>query len=372
MKIAVFYDLEKGGAWETVKQNIKFLTKNKEFVDIFSTKKDELKLFSNNYYVFENPHTNNVIDHLYSVLFKIRINQKKIANIINKNQYDLILIYPSIITQAPYLLRFLNSKNLNKTIYILHEPKREFYETTSYDYYQWKRIMSRLIRLPIKYIDKKNCSYAKHIISNSYYSKYIIQKIYNKNSYVIYPGMIQQTPNIKTIKNFKNILSVGMFSKIKGHHISFNQIAHKNITLNILGRKSQEFKYINNLAFLYNTRLKILITEDNKIKNKIYKKHSIFLANQINEPFGLTTLEAADQNCFVLGLNLGGTPEIIRHGLNGLLYPQFSLLYSQKTLDYILKHNKLEIIKTTKINWQSYSQKISKYYINKIKNEPNY
>ena len=59
----------------------------------------------------------------------------------------------------------------------------------------------------------------------------------------------------------------------------------------------------------------------------------------MNEPFGITTLEAQGKGLFCLGINNGGTPEIVRHGLGGFLYPNTRSI-SQKVLDHFLKYQK--------------------------------
>ena len=80
----------------------------------------------------------------------------------------------------------------------------------------------------------------------------------------------------------------------------------------------------------------ITIADTNdKEKDNLYKNYSIYLANSQNEPFGITSLEATSNNCLVLGKNEGGTPEIIKNGINGYLYSNIN--EARKILKQILK-----------------------------------
>jgi len=81
------------------------------------------------------------------------------------------------------------------------------------------------------------------------------------------------------------------------------------------------------------------------------------MANQINEPFGLTTLEAVNYNNFVFGLNIGGTSEIIQNGLNGILYPN-NIYFSKKIINKYLNKKSLIVYKTCIINWKTSVKKI--------------
>ena len=227
--------------------------------------------------------------------------------------------------------------------------------------------MTRLIRLPIKYIDWKNCQYAEHIISNSKFTAKKLKKIYNKNSIVIYPGLKPIKPKDISIKNNKKILSVGQLSKIKGHDYSINQLSKISDNLTILGRETIETRKIYELAKKKKVFLKIIQTENEKVKNDLYKYYSIYLANNSNEPFGITTLEATSNNCLVLGKREGGTPEIIKNGVNGYLYSNSN--EARKILKKILSQDKLIFKQINTIDWKYTSDKILEYYYKHIKNE---
>jgi len=362
MNIAIFHNLKKGGALNSIIFPLKYLKQNNK-IDIYCFKKNIPQNLVDNFHFYNLKETKNLFQNLFQILFELKEINKKIAEDINKNKYDLILIFPCLLTQSPYILRYL--KNKEKVIYFFTESKREFYENTSFNYWTFKKILTRLIRLPIKYIDKKNCKFAKHIICNSKFTAKNLKRIYKKKSTVIYPGLKPIIPKKIIIKNNKKILSVGQLSKIKGHDFSIKQIQGISKELIILGRETEETQQIKKIAKQNNVFLKLIQTENDFEKDKTYKKNSIYLANNLNEPFGITTLEATSNKCLVLGKKEGGTPEIIKNGVNGFLYS--TLTEARKILKKVMSQEKLTLFQINTIDWKYTSDRILEYYNKHIK-----
>ncbi len=373
MKICIFHNLPDGGARHSLYEIVKYLHKTNKidlytFQDIYT--KD--KTYFNEITSVKLKNTNNIFGHVIQSLFELRIKSKEISEKISSKNYDLIIIFPCYITQSPYLLQFLSDKS--KVLYIFAEQKREYYEKTSADYYSLKKIISRTIRSPIKYIDIYNCRKAEHIICNSYYSKSVISKIYNKNAHVIYPGLEFIKPQKKLLNLNTNypIVSVGLLSYFKGHADSIKILTKSNFQLKIIGKiyNIDEYLYFKNLSNKFKTNVDFNLNTNDKEKIIFLKESTLYFANNLYEPFGLSTLEAADYFMFILGYNIGGTPEIIKSGLNGMLYPK-NIHLGKKTLQLIEKYTQLPIYKITKINWASTSAKIIEYHKN-INHEPIY
>jgi len=362
MKICVFHNLKPGGALNEALEIINILSKNNQ-VHIYSHNKS-IRHPKSKLFLFPINKTENIFQHLHQAIFELNKSELHIANLINSRKYDFIIIFPCIIVQTPHILKYIDKNH----IYFFTEPKREFYEMTNFDHYSIKKMLARIIRFPIKIIDKINCKKAINIATNSYYSNHQLFKIYNKKGFVLYPGLKNNKPKLIMVKNNKNIISIGQVSMIKGHDFSIKQLSKTKHTLNIIGRYSIDKDFLINLSNQLKTKLKIYNTENNKLKNKLLLKHSMYLANQLNEPFGISTLEACNNNRILLGKNEGGTPEIIKHGLNGLLYPN-SIHISRNVLSDNLKDTKY-IYNTSKINWKHTTQSLLRLY-HYLKNEPN-
>lgn len=346
-KIAIFHNLNPGGGLNIIKSIVPILSKRGILIDIYSHKKLPINGSNKNYY-YPIKTTKNSIQQLIQTFFELNKVQKQISEKIVNKSYDYIFVFPCNIIQSPHILKYLPSK---KTYYFFLEPKREFYEKSSFDYYTPKRILSRLIRYPIKILDIINCKSTRNIIADSIYTKNNLKKIYNKKSIVVYPGMKFIKPEKITIKNNNKFLSLSILTMLKGHHISA-QLVPK---IEIYGEMSHENirKYIpKNISI--NTKI------DQKDKNNIYKRFSFFLANQIKEPFGLTTLEAITNNCYVFGSNESGTSEIINSNVNGILLPINNLELSKKIINFISHKKTITFQKTCIINWNNTVNQILK------------
>lgn len=354
-KIAIFHNLKKGGALLLLTK-LSYELKKRYIVDIFtysSEKIDKTCYDHLRYYPIKK--TKNVLECLVQ-LFELKRLNKQIAKEIDNNNYVRLIIFPCLITQSPLIIKFVKH---TKNLYIFTESKREFYENTSFDHYSPKRLVARLVRLPIKIIDRINCQKAKNIISISYFSQHILAKIYSKKSLVVQPGIQEIKVKKYKLLNNKKFLSVGLLSRIKGHDFSLNQLKGQINILTVLGRKNEDAEKIINLARKNKIELRLISTESNPRKDNLYQKHTIYLANQNNEPFGLSTLEACQNKCYVIGKNSGGTPEIIKHGLNGFLYPE-SINLARKSVKLIKRKKYLTLNTTCNINWKSTTDKIIK------------
>lgn len=346
MKIAIYHNLKKGGGFQYITSLIKELSILNITIDVY-THQNTLIPNANKTYFYPLKITNNIFNHVKQVLIETEEKEKEMSAKIIQNNYDYIFIFPCHLQQCPNIINFLPKQI---TYYFYLESLREFYENTTFDYYRLNKILSRIIRYPIKLQDHFNCSNVTNIVSDSYYSNYQLKKIYNKKSNIIYPGMVSCTPRKIIIKNNHKSVSFGLLSMLKGHHIT-SQI---NPKIKIFGSPSHDNidKYLSKEIYIN----KSPITDF--IKSKIYKSYSIFFANQINEPFGITTLEATNQNCFILGRNEAGTCEIINNGSNGFLYNINNIELSKKVFRYFQKKDKIIIRKTIQISWKETVNKI--------------
>lgn len=343
-RIAIYHNLKSGGALEVVSKINKELEKLNIKITVFSPNRDRIH--------------KNFLFELFDILFKLRTEEGEIAKKIYEQKFDCVFIFPSLNIQSPYLISFLKQKG-QKHIYFFQEPKREFYEPTSFDHFSFKRTLVRFFRYFIKFIDLYNCKKADTIITNSYYSSYLLKKIYKKNSLVIKPG-IEYTPMKKSFNSQSGQISIGLLSMIKGYDFSIKTISNthqKKEILTIIGRSSDETNLILKMAKDLNVMLEILDIKNERKKNKILKSKKIYLSNQYNEPFGIATLEGCNSGLFILGKNTGGTSEIVEHGINGFLYPS-EISLSSKIYNYYINQKKINFNKTCKINWNEYVRKI--------------
>ena len=133
MKIVIFHELPMGGARVAANNFAKFLKKSHQ-VDLYlvsnEDNKDEHKYYSKvNFfeYIWHGLNKKSWLDRLLNDsvdLIRLYLLHRKIASLINKQQYDVAFIHGSMFTQAPFILRFLKSRK----IYYCQEVLRIAYE----------------------------------------------------------------------------------------------------------------------------------------------------------------------------------------------------------------------------------------------------
>lgn len=340
MKIAIFHNLKNGGGLHHISCIIKELSRHKIIVDVYTHQKIFIP-HTNKTYCYPLSQTNNIFNHVKLVINETEIVENQIAKIIIKQSYDYVFVFPCCLQQSPNILKYLPIEN---TIYFFLESIREFYEKTSFNYFSIKQVLSRLVRYPIKFQDFQNCQKAGIIITNSYYSKHILKKIYNKDSYVIYPGFKKLQPIKIFLLNNKKSYSFGILTMLKGHHISslIDRYTY------IFGMSSHEkiLKYLDKKTKLHN----ININEHNK--SSIFNRFTFFLANQINKPFGLTTLEAITSNQYIIGRNEAGTSEIVNNGLNASVYNVDNIYIAKRIFANLKNKRIINYYKASTTNWK--------------------
>ena len=139
MKIAVFHNLPSGGAKRALYGFVKYLTKSGHLVDVFvPSTADEtflpLKDVANKVDVF--PVRKTITGLIYSILRyipPIRISlrdlertEKEIADVINRQDYDVVFSEQGQYTLSPFFLKFIKNQ-LFTIAHNLQDIMRQFY-----------------------------------------------------------------------------------------------------------------------------------------------------------------------------------------------------------------------------------------------------
>lgn len=193
MRIAIFYNLNFGGAKRVVMEHAKGLTEKGHLVDLYSVnlEKDifDPSPFCENIYNYNidiRP-TSSLVKRLqndYMNFFKLKSLHKKIAADIDSRSYDIVLVHPDKLTQAPFLLRFLKTRNA----YYCQEPLRIVYEYSmrfKENVNILKRAYEEVTRLYRRRIDRENVRSATFTIASCYYVRERMIE-----SYEVYPKVV--------------------------------------------------------------------------------------------------------------------------------------------------------------------------------------
>ncbi|MBI2613667.1 MAG: glycosyltransferase family 4 protein [Candidatus Levybacteria bacterium] len=330
MKIAIFHELDFGGARRTVEEFAKRLNKILD-VDLYyvdnKEDKNAKKISRRDFFYPFYPKTwkgNNWKTRLYKdtlELYRLYNLHKKIAKDIESKEYDYIFVHPSKFTQAPFLLRFLK----NKCIYFCQEPLRIIYDKNLSDlsFVRFhKKLYEFIIRKIRKRIDLKNLNSAKMILANSKFSKESIEKAYGKKVVICYLGV--DTNLFKPLNLNKTIDVLFIGNKDNGY--------------DLLDKLSKHFNNCIKARAVFRGNSRVSHTDEELIE--IYNKSKVLVALNRNEPFGLIPLEAMACGVPVIAVGEGGYSESVVNDKTGFLIPRNpSKLYEK--INEIISNEKL-------------------------------
>jgi glycosyltransferase involved in cell wall biosynthesis len=301
MKIAIFHNLNSGGSKRALDYQLHFLEQFGHRIKI---------------YTLPVPIFNSIWNYLLYIYLKLPFLHKAIAEKIESWKPDIVFVAPDHLTQSPYLLRYLQTPS----VYYCPEPKRDLYESAGFEASSLKEHMAKIMHFPLKWIDHVNANSADRILTNSNYSKKVLQQIYRRKIYVNYLGVdtkwFYRKKNTNKHKKF-TILSVGTFLPHKGFDFliksaGFLQKEKNNIRLILVGNggSNKLIKDLKALAKKERLEIEIFINVSSRKLRSLYQNSSVFAAPFHHEPFGLVILEALSCGLPVIAVNEGGVSEI--------------------------------------------------------------
>jgi len=170
------------------------------------------------------------------------------------------------------------------------------------------------------------------LISVSHHSLRKLKELYHSSAKtcVVHGGVSKESREKElTLGNSskKKLLFVGGIEPRKGLHYLIRALflTNKDVEVTIAGAGSLGRRYeayLKNMIAKLNVQkqVKFLGIVDEKEKWKLYRFSDAFILPSIHEAFGLVILEAMSVGLPVIASNVGGIPEIIKDGYNGLLF----------------------------------------------------
>lgn len=323
MKIAVFHNLPDGGAMRVVYGQVRGLSKNHS-VDLYqfngSTYKN-INKYTRELYVYKYDLDSNLPlflkrfhEDIKNFVF-LYFHYKKVAKIIDKRSYDIVLVHSDRWTESPFMFRFLKTPN----VYHCHELLRIAYEKSlefNKDVFILKKLYEKTTRIIRKRIDKKNAQCAGNIITSSVYIKNKVEDAYHRRATALKVGV--DTNTFKPAKSIKNkILFIGGRADYKGYD-TFGKISK------LVGKKHR-----HRFVELGYGDGEVKIENDYDLA-KIYSGSICTLCLARQEPYGLIPLESMACGTPVLAVNEGGYRETVVNGVTGFLLTREPRLFSAK------------------------------------------
>jgi glycosyltransferase involved in cell wall biosynthesis len=315
MKIAIFYHLNFGGAKRVVMDHAKGLKDKGHEVDLY-TVNHEKDAFDPSVFCGKTYNYTFVIDSKipflkrfindYKNFFILKNLQKKIAREIDSRKYDIVLVHPDKLTQAPFLLRFLKTPSA----YYCQEPLRIVYEYSMRmrDHVGLlKRGYEELTRLYRKRLDRENVRSASLTIASCYYVRERMIESYEVYPKVVYCAVDENTFKPISVKKKNQIFYVGSPGVWEdGYDLVKNALKYipKKIrpTLHVISWKKSNGERLTE---------KELVT--------IYNESLITLCTSRLETFGLVPLESMACGVPVIATNVSGHRETMYDKKTGFL-----------------------------------------------------
>lgn len=180
-------------------------------------------------------------------------------------------------------------------------------------------------------------SHAKYILTNSYFTRESILRVYGVNSYVSYLGVDTSLFQPQEVSEENFVLSVGSCKPSKGYDFLTRSLALIDPEIRpklVLVSNSSEpgwEDYLQKLATHLDVNLDILhLVNDEKLVS-LYNKAKLVLYAPYLEPFGLVPLEAMSCGTPVVAVKEGGVRETVIHKKTGLHTERDELLFAEAT-----------------------------------------
>jgi len=343
MHIALFHNLPSGGAKRTVYEQVSRLRKFHHF-DLFTLSTADIdftdisslvgKIFNTPFKpgrLFGSPFGR--LNQAVRVLdiFRLHRVMRAMANRINNGGYDLAFIHPCMFTFSPIILQYIKIPSL----YYRQDPVRWIHDPPIPRPYlhsnQWRADLDRVDLLRWGYFrlleseDRSCMQAATRVITNSYFNRESLYRIYGVAPYVSYHGVDIQLFRPLGLERQPYVISVGAVRPDKGYDFLIQSLAYipqkDRPQLILVGNISlePEIRYLLILAEQLDVQVKFheLITDDKLVR--LYNQALCTVFAPVMEPFGLVPLESMACGTPVVGICEGGVRETVVDGVTGYL-----------------------------------------------------
>lgn len=316
MRIAVFYNLDFGGAKRAVFEQVRRLKARGHLVDVYTTDSEtdafDLSIVASSFHNFLYKQTEHKIPFLSRFINDIRtfyflpILHKKIAREIDKKYYDIVLVHPDKITQAPFILRYLKTKSA----YYCQEPLRIAYEyvlRANRSIGLPKYIYEQITRLVRKKIDIVNVRNATFTIASCYHIRERMIESYGVYPYVSYLGIDTSVFHPTGVRKKKQVFFVGNKDVWNDGYDLVEKV------INLIPKNKRPLVKIVSWKNKNNERL----TDEELVKQ--YNESLVTLCLSRLETFGLVPLESMACGTPVIATKVSGHRETVVDGVGGVL-----------------------------------------------------
>jgi glycosyltransferase involved in cell wall biosynthesis len=247
---------------------------------------------------------------------------RRLAREIDAAAHDVVLCFPSVLSQAPAILPHLQTPSL----YYAPEPLRAEYDDSP-------TVRSRLspYTRTRRRLDREATRAATRVVTLSYFIARRLRQIYDVEAAVVYPGVDASLITPLEGRGDGSVLSVGALHPRKGHELVIEALARlpkPRPRLIVIADRGDAGPALRAAARTAGVELELLegIPFERVIEH--YQRASVVACAAQDEPFGLTALEAMAAGTPVVAVDSGGYRETVEHERTGLRVQREPAVYA--------------------------------------------
>jgi glycosyltransferase involved in cell wall biosynthesis len=373
LRIAVYHNLHSGGAKRVTAEHVQRLARC-HAVTLFAPSTADKRFATENQTVGEVPTVRLEFQPLRELRSPLgRLNQvirlfnarrmdqlaQKFAARIDQGGFDVVLVHPCQMTQAPQLLRHLRTPSL----YYVHElPRRLYEELPARPYYAASGLQAQLdrwdplIRLnadTLRRLDVHCARRATQLVSNSRYIEHQAETVYTRPVAVCPPAvsesfLLDRRPG--ETRQRRQVLSVGALAPHKGFDFIIQALATlpaaERPPLLIISnyQEPQERNYLQTLAAALDVSLEMRTGVSERDLRAGYAAAACVAYAPWREPFGLVALEAMAAGAALAGVAEGGLLETVINGVTGVLTPREPIAFGRAILELLTEPERAQAL----------------------------
>jgi glycosyltransferase involved in cell wall biosynthesis len=244
-------------------------------------------------------------------------------HIVKRRNYDLVIISKQILVPTFADVVYMHFPDFLPGFDYLYYPERYLYNTMLRIYSRPPELVTRtLISL------FKSISYKPLILTNSRFSKSIIERFLNVKTIVLYPPVsIEKYLTLSKYKDRENIIvTISRIERIKNLDIVIDIAKEvKEAKFIILGSMQSNSYYAHLMRRIrmlnLEDKIKVLVNASEELKMEILKKAKVYLHPVKYEHFGIAIIEAMAAGLVPVVHRSGGPwTDIIEFGKYGFSY----------------------------------------------------
>ena len=232
------------------------------------------------------------------------------------SQYDLVVSSSHMFSSKS----IITSPKTTHISYI-HTPPRYLYAEYNEAQVLKRPILRLLLSLLLSWLrilDYIGAQRPDVIIANSNIVQSRIKKYYKRESVIIYPPIGEFKPLPK--KQGRYFLCVSRLARQKGIDLAIHACNQLKMPLVIVGIGAEE-TYLRSIA---GPTVKFMGYVADSDMSKVYQYAKALIYPAKEEDFGLVPVEAMTHSVPVLGHASGGVLETVKHGVDGILFSEWS------------------------------------------------